>query len=339
MIVVLEDEATQSDLDKIQGRIKELGYTPHLIRGAKKNVVGIVGDLDREELVESLGAYPSIESLIPIQEPYKLVGRGFKDVPTVIEIDQDVVIGGDEIVIMAGPCAVEGEDQIMETAEAVKAGGAKILRGGAFKPRTSPYSFQGLHEKGLKLMRQAADETGLKVVTEVMAPRHVEMVGKYTDIFQIGARNMQNFYLLKEVGNSDIPVMLKRGMNATYKEFLMAAEYIMSQGNYDVILCERGIRTFEDYTRNTLDLVSIPVLKKLSHLPIIIDPSHGTGKRELVEPACKGAVAMDADGLIIEVHPEPAKAYSDGAQSVESDNFTDLIDQLRRVALAVDRDI
>ncbi|MFW5998960.1 MAG: 3-deoxy-7-phosphoheptulonate synthase, partial [Halanaerobiaceae bacterium] len=244
MIVVMEDNADQKDIEEIKDRIKELGYTPHLIRGVKKNVIGIVGDLDREELVESLGAYPSIESLIPIQEPYKLVGRGFKDTPTVINIDNEFTIGGDEIVIMAGPCAVESREQIMETARAVKKAGAKVLRGGAFKPRTSPYSFQGLEEEGLKYLREAADETGLKVITEVMTPRHVDLVGKYTDILQIGARNMQNFYLLKAVGKSEIPVMLKRGMNATYKEFLMAAEYIMSEGNYDVILCERGIRTF-----------------------------------------------------------------------------------------------
>lgn len=337
MIVIMEDGATQQDIDKVQDRIRELGYTPHLIQGVKKNIIGIVGDLDREELVESLGAYPEIESLVPIQKPYKLVGRGFKDAPTVIEIGPDLIIGGEEIVVMAGPCAVEDEEQIMETARTVAAGGAKILRGGAFKPRTSPYSFQGLHERGLKLLRQAADATGLKVITEVMDPRQVELIGNYTDIFQIGARNMQNFYLLKEVGKAEKPVMLKRGMSATYREFLMAAEYIMSQGNYNVILCERGIRTFEDYTRNTLDLMSIPVLDNLSHLPIVVDPSHGTGQRELIEPAARGAVAMGADGLMIEVHPQPARALSDGAQSIESDNFADLMNKLQKIALAVDR--
>ncbi len=339
MIVVMEDDATQKDIELVQERIKELGYEPHIIHGELKNIIGIVGDLDREELVESLGAYPKIERLVPIQEPYKLVGRGFKKRPSKIEIGEDLVIGDKQIIIMAGPCAVENEEQIMSVAQAVKEGGAHILRGGAFKPRTSPYSFQGLHKKGLELIKRAALKYDLKVITEIMAAEDVDLVGEYTDIYQIGARNMQNFNLLKKIGQTRLPVMLKRGLNATYKEFLMAAEYIMSEGNYQVILCERGIRTFENYTRNTLDLVSIPVLKKLSHLPVVIDPSHGTGHRSLVEPAARGAVAMGADGLMIEVHPEPFKALSDGAQSIKNEDFPEIINRLKKIAQSVDRTI
>lgn len=339
MIIVMNDNARSDDIEKVVERVKELGYTPHLSQGTKKTIIGIIGDLDREELIDSLGAYPGIEKLVPILEPYKLVSRTFKDNSSVIKIDNDIVIGGKNILLMAGPCAVESEEQVMKTARAVKNAGATVLRGGAFKPRTSPYSFQGLHEEGLKLLKMAANETGLKVITEVMDPRDVDLVGQYADIYQIGARNMQNFFLLKEIGKTEKPVMLKRGMNATYKELLMAAEYIMSEGNYNVILCERGIRTFEGYTRNTLDLVSIPVLKKLSHLPVVIDPSHGTGHWDLVGPAAKGAVAMGADGLIIEVHPEPYKALSDGQQSLKFNNFNDLVKELREIARVVGREI
>ncbi|MDI3546492.1 MAG: 3-deoxy-7-phosphoheptulonate synthase [Halanaerobiales bacterium] len=339
MIIVMRDNAREKEIQQVVERIKELGYTPHPSRGAKKMIIGIIGDLNREELIDSLGAYPGIDKLVPILEPYKLAGRSFKDEPSVIEIAEGVAIGGKEILLMAGPCAVESEEQVISTARAVKRAGARVLRGGAFKPRTSPYSFQGLHEEGLKYLKTAADETGLKVITEVMDPRDVELVGRYTDIFQIGARNMQNFYLLKEVGNTDKPVLLKRGLTATYKEFLMAAEYIMSEGNYNVILCERGIRTFEDYTRNTLDLISIPVLKKLSHLPVVIDPSHGTGHWDLVGPASKGAIAMGADGLLIEVHPEPMKALSDGQQSLKFEKYAELVEQLKDIARAVGRDI
>ncbi|MFW5998344.1 MAG: 3-deoxy-7-phosphoheptulonate synthase [Bacillota bacterium] len=338
MIVIMEDKAKQKHIDKVVKRIEELGYTSHISKGTNKTIIGIIGDLDREELIESLGAYPEIERMVPIQEPYKLAGKSFKKSRSVIDVD-GVKIGGKEIIVMAGPCSVESEEQILSTARAVKKEGAKILRGGAFKPRTSPYSFQGLQKKGLKLLKKASQETGLKIITEVMDPRDVELVGQYTDIFQIGARNMQNFYLLREVGQANKPVMLKRGMNATYKEFLMAAEYIMSEGNYDVLLCERGIRTFEEYTRNTLDLISIPILNKLSHLPVIIDPSHGTGKWELVAPAAKGAVAMGTDGLMIEVHPEPEKALSDGQQSLTFDKFKELIRELSEYAETAGREI
>jgi 3-deoxy-7-phosphoheptulonate synthase len=339
MIVVMKNNASKKETENIVGRIKELGYQTHFSKGTKKTIIGIIGELNREELIDSLGAYPGIDRLVPILEPYKLAGRSFKDSNSVIKIDDDVLIGNNNILLMAGPCAVENENQVLTTAKAVKKAGAKVLRGGAFKPRTSPYSFQGLFEDGLKLLKMAADETNLKVITEVMDPRDVELVGKYSDIYQIGARNMQNYFLLKEVGRIQKPVLLKRGMSATYKELLMAAEYIMSEGNYNVILCERGIRTFEDYTRNVLDLVSIPVIKKLSHLPIVIDPSHGTGKWDLVGPAAKGAVAMGADGLIIEVHPEPGKALSDGQQSLKPDKFFDLVNELRSIARSIGRDI
>lgn len=339
MIIVMKDNASEDQVKKVVARVEELGYTPHPSRGAQKMIIGIIGDLNREELIDSLGAYPGIDKLVPIMEPYKLVGRSFKKGQTVIKLPENAVIGDKKIMIMAGPCAVESEEQVMTTAKNIKEIGATVLRGGAFKPRTSPYSFQGLHEDGLKILRKAANETGLSVITEVVDPRDVELVGNYTDIFQIGARNMQNFFLLKEVGKANKPVLLKRGMSSTYKEFLMAAEYIMSEGNYDVMLCERGIRTFEDYTRNTLDLVSIPVLKKLSHLPVVIDPSHGTGHWDLVGPAASGAVAMGADGLIIEVHPEPTKALSDGQQSLKFDKFASLVNNLKKIASAVGREI
>lgn len=339
MIIVMRDDATQEEIKQVMSRVEELGFTTHPSRGAKKMIIGIIGDLNREELIESLGAYSGIDKLVPILDPYKLVGRTFSEDPTVIEIKEGLSIGDKKIMIMAGPCAVENEEQVRVTAEKIKEYGATVLRGGAFKPRTSPYSFQGLEEEGLKILRRVGNETGLAVITEVVDPRDVELVGNYTDIFQIGARNMQNFFLLKEVGKTRKPVLLKRGLSATYNEFLMAAEYIMSEGNYNVILCERGIRTFENYTRNTLDLVSIPVLKKLSHLPVVIDPSHGTGHWDLVAPAAKGAVAMGADGLIIEVHPEPTKAMSDGQQSLKFEKFASLVEELKKIAAAVDREL
>lgn len=339
MIIVMRDSANEEQVKHVVARVEELGYTSHPSRGAKKMIIGIIGDLNKEELIDSLGAYPGIDKLVPIMEPYKLVGRSFKKEQSIIEIGDNTSIGDKKVLVMAGPCAVESKEQLMLTAKKIKESGATVLRGGAFKPRTSPYSFQGLEEEGLKLLRKAANETSLSVITEVVDPRDVELVGNYTDIFQIGARNMQNYFLLKEVGKTQKPVLLKRGLSATYNEFLMAAEYIMSEGNYNVILCERGIRTFEDYTRNTLDLVSIPVLKKLSHLPIVIDPSHGTGHWDLVAPAAKGAVAMGADGLIVEVHPEPTKAYSDGQQSLKFDKFDNLMNELKNIAFAVEREV
>ena len=340
MIIVMRDDATQEEIKQVMGRVEErLGSTTHPSRGAKKMIIGVIGDLNRQELMDSLGAFPGIEKLVPILEPYKLAGRTFREDRSVIEIKEGLSIGDKKIIIMAGPCAVESEEQIRLTAEKVKEAGATVLRGGAFKPRTSPYSFQGLEEEGLKILRRVANETGLAVITEVVDPRDVELVGNYTDIYQIGARNMQNFFLLREVGKTNKPVLLKRGLSATYNEFLMAAEYIMAEGNYNVILCERGIRTFETYTRNTLDLVSIPVLKKLSHLPVVIDPSHGTGHWDLVAPAARGAVAMGADGLIIEVHPDPTKALSDGQQSLKVEKFAFLMEEIKKLALAVEREV
>lgn len=339
MIIVMRDDATQEEIKQVMGRVEELGFTTHPSRGAKKMIIGVIGDLKRQELMDSLGAFPGIEKLVPILEPYKLAGRTFREDRSVIEIKEGLSIGDKKIIIMAGPCAVESEEQIRLTAEKVKEAGATVLRGGAFKPRTSPYSFQGLEEEGLKILRRVANETGLAVITEVVDPRDVELVGNYTDIYQIGARNMQNFFLLREVGKTNKPVLLKRGLSATYNEFLMAAEYIMAEGNYNVILCERGIRTFETYTRNTLDLVSIPVLKKLSHLPVVIDPSHGTGHWDLVAPAARGAVAMGADGLIIEVHPDPTKALSDGQQSLKVEKFAFLMEEIKKLALAVEREV
>lgn len=339
MIIVMRDDATQEEIKQVMGRVEELGFTTHPSLGAKKMIIGVIGDLKRQELMDSLGAFPGIEKLVPILEPYKLAGRTFREDRSVIEIKEGLSIGDKKIIIMAGPCAVESEEQIRLTAEKVKEAGATVLRGGAFKPRTSPYSFQGLEEEGLKILRRVANETGLAVITEVVDPRDVELVGNYTDIYQIGARNMQNFFLLREVGKTNKPVLLKRGLSATYNEFLMAAEYIMAEGNYNVILCERGIRTFETYTRNTLDLVSIPVLKKLSHLPVVIDPSHGTGHWDLVAPAARGAVAMGADGLIIEVHPDPTKALSDGQQSLKVEKFAFLMEEIKKLALAVEREV
>lgn len=339
MIIVMKDNAKQEDINLILNRIDELGYQAHLSQGINKTIIGLIGDLNREELIESLGAYPGIERMVPILEPYKLAGNTFKENRSVIDIGDDIKIGDKKIVIMAGPCAVESEEQINLLANKIKKANVEILRGGAFKPRTSPYSFQGLHEQGLKFLQTAAQANNLKVVTEIMDARDLELIAKYTDVLQIGARNMQNFLLLKEVGKTNIPVLLKRGLCSTYKDLLMAAEYIMSEGNHNVILCERGIRTFEDYTRNTLDLVSIPVLKKLSHLPIVIDPSHGTGHWDLVEPAAKGAVAMGADGLMIEIHPEPARAMSDGQQSLKPDKFLSLVKDLRAIAEVVGREI
>jgi 3-deoxy-7-phosphoheptulonate synthase len=272
---------------------------------------------------------PGVESVIPILQPFKLVGRELKKGKTIIQMD-GLTIGGDQFVVMAGPCSVEYREQILTTAEKVKAAGAKILRGGAYKPRTSPYDFQGLEEEGLKLLAEAREKTGLKIVTEIITTENIDLVNEYTDIFQVGARNMQNFALLKRLGRMRKPVLLKRGMMSTLKELLMSAEYVVSQGNPDVILCERGIRTFETYTRNTLDIAAVPALKQLSHLPVIVDPSHGTGKRSLIAPVSRAAVAVGADGLIVEVHPNPEEAFSDGQQSLLPEEFSALMQGVRK---------
>ncbi|ADL12555.1 3-deoxy-7-phosphoheptulonate synthase [Acetohalobium arabaticum] len=335
MVIVMEDNATERQIENVIKRVEELGFEPHLSQGDVKTIIGVIGE-NKYEAMESIASLRGIEKVVEITKPYKLSGKQFKKEPTVVDVD-GVKVGGESVTVMAGPCAVESKEQLFEAAEVVKENGAQILRGGAYKPRTSPYSFQGLKEKGLKFLAEARERTGLKIVTEVMDTRSVELVAKYADIFQIGARNMQNYPLLREVGKADKPVLLKRGMTATYKELLLSAEYVMAGGNHDVILCERGIRTFSEYTRNTVDISTIPVIKELSHLPIIVDPSHGTGKWSLVDSVSKGAIAAGADGLLIEVHPDPATALSDGPQSLTPTNFAKLMDEMQPIAEAVNK--
>ena len=337
MFITLKPGTTKQGIDHVIEKIKSLGFTPHVSKGAERTVIGVIGEnaiLTRD----TFEAMFMVESITPITKPYKLVSREFKKENTVIQVG-NLEIGGNKIVIMAGPCSVEKRDLLLDIAKKVKKNGATVLRGGAFKPRTSPYAFQGLGEKGLKYLAEARKATGLLIVTEVMDTRQVDLIARYADILQVGARNMQNFDLLKEVGQTKKPVMLKRGMSSTIKELLMSAEYILSRGNYNVMLCERGIRTFEDSTRFTLDLNAIPVIKELSHLPVIVDPSHGTGVRKYVLPMSKAAIACGADGLILEVHTEPEKAFSDGAQSLLPEDFTELMEELKPVAKAVGRTI
>ncbi len=337
MIIVMKANATQDQVDHVVQRVESLGLKTMVSRGVERTIIGVIGD-ESLLLGQPIEACPGVEKVMPVMAPYKLVSREFKPESTVIRV-KDVEIGGDKIVLMAGPCSIEGLDRLRDIARAVKSAGAVILRGGAFKPRTSPYSFQGLGEEGLKYMRQVADELGLVTISEVMEPRQVELVSRYVDILQIGARNMQNFNLLKEVGQVKKPVMLKRGLCATIKEWLMSAEYILKEGNFEVILCERGIRTFEQHTRNTLDINAIPAVKLLSHLPVIVDPSHGTGKRELIKAVSMAGVAAGADGLMIEVHTCPEEALSDGAQSLTPEMFQELVRDVRKVAQAVGRDL
>ncbi len=336
MIIVMRAGAPEEQLQEVIRRITELGYQSHVIRGTQRSVVGAVGDERGKARLQSLESLPGVESVVPILQPFKLASREVKPEKTIIKMG-DLKIGGDRLTIIAGPCSVESEAQILETAVAVKEAGAHILRGGAFKPRTSPYAFQGLEEEGLKLLAQAREKTGLYIVTEVINPKDVELVGSYADILQVGARNVQNFALLRTVGEVKKPVLLKRGMATTIKEFLMSAEYVLSQGNYEVILCERGIRTFETETRFTLDLNAVPVLQKLTHLPIFVDPSHGTGHWEYVAPMAKAAIASGADGLMIEVHMRPEEAFSDGIQSLKPKRFTSLMQELRPFAEAAGR--
>ncbi|TET38614.1 MAG: 3-deoxy-7-phosphoheptulonate synthase [Dehalococcoidia bacterium] len=337
MIVVMKIDSGEKELNEILKRLTKEGFTGHLSRGVERTVIGVVGRT-YPELRDMLELLPGVEEVIPITKPYKLSSREFQPQDTTIKVG-DLNIGGEEVVVMAGPCAVETEEQVVETARAVKAAGANILRGGAFKPSTSPYSFRGLGEDGLKILARAREETGLPIITEVMTPQDVELVSGYADILQVGARNMQNFILLDEVGKARKPVMLKRGMSATIEEWLLSAEYILSQGNRQLMLCERGIRTFETYTRNTMDVSAIPIIEKLSHLPIIADPSHGTGKWHLVAPLALAAVAAGADGLMIEVHPSPDHALKDGAQSLTFENFQRLMAQVVAVAASVGRKI
>jgi len=327
MIIVMKTGAPKDQVEHVIGRIRELGYTPHPIYGEQKTVIGAIGDERGKFRLESLAGMPGVETVMPILTPYKLVGRDLKQDRTIIRIGGHTV-GGSQFMLIAGPCSVESREQILTVAKAVKKAGAQYLRGGAFKPRTSPYAFQGLEEDGLKMLKEASDSTGLKIVTEVITPTDVPLVNKYADILQVGARNMTNYALLKDLGKIDKPVILKRGMSATVQDLLMSAEYIASEGNQNVILCERGIRTFETATRNTLDLSVVPLLKERSHLPIVVDPSHGTGIRSLVAPMAKAAAAGGADGLMIEVHPDPEKAFSDGAQSLLPEEFAALVKEL-----------
>ncbi len=328
MIISMRPHASRTEIDHVCERIREFGYRVHSIVGEERVVIGVVGTGDVTAALESLEATNGVERAVRISAPYKFVSKEFKKEHTQMRV-HGVEIGGDDLVVMAGPCSVESERQIMETAEGVAAAGAKILRGGAFKPRTSPYDFQGLELEGLKLLAKARQATGLAIITEVMSDRDVELVAEYADIMQIGARNMQNFALLKTLGKCGRPVLLKRGMSSTIKELLMSAEYITAHGNPDVLLCERGIRTFETATRNTCDIAAIPVLNELTHLPVILDPSHATGKRSLVPALARAAVAIGADGLIVEVHPCPEKAVSDGAQSLTLPQFRAMMSDLK----------
>lgn len=339
MIIVMKRSATAEQVDAVVARIEELGLRPHLSQGEEKTIIGAIGD-DRGVVKERLTALTGVESIIPILKPYKLASREFKSTPTKIDLNGNgSEIGNGNIVVMAGPCAVESYEQVHAAAVAAKEAGARVLRGGAFKPRTSPYSFQGLGRNGLKILARVRDEVGLPIVTECLSQDDVELVAEFSDIIQIGARNMQNFAMLERLGRQPRPLLLKRGMVSTVEELLMSAEYILSNGNYNVILCERGIRTFETSTRNTCDISAVPVLKSLTHLPVIVDPSHSTGERHLVGPVSLAAIAAGADGLIIEIHPNPDKALCDGRQSLFLDQFADLMSQVASVAGAVGRTV
>ena len=336
MIIVMRTAAQQADIEDVVGRLKQVGLSAHLSGGEERTVIGVIGTHFPEGLRDHLEAIEAVESVTRITRPYKLASREWKDSQTEVKVD-GFWVGGSNFVVMAGPCSVESKEQLFTTARGVRASGASVLRGGAFKPRTSPYAFQGLGREGLELLAAAREQTGMPVVTEVLEPGEVSLVAEYADILQIGTRNMQNFPLLKEVGRTDKPVLLKRGLSATIEEWLMAAEYVMAGGNFRVILCERGIRTFETAVRNTLDLSAIPVLKRLTHLPVIVDPSHAAGKRYLVKPLALAAAAVGADGLIIEVHPTPDTAMSDGPQSLTLEDFDDLMGSLQPILSAVGR--
>jgi 3-deoxy-7-phosphoheptulonate synthase len=338
MVVVMQSEASEEQVQKVIDRLVALGFDIHRSTGVSQTVLGAVGvrpDFDPRD-IEIL---PGVREVVRITQPYKLASRVFRPEGTVVELPRGVRVGGPEVVVAAGPCAVESAEQIELIAANVAKAGARLLRGGAFKPRSSPYSFQGMGEEGLRLLRAAGDKHGLGVVSEVMDPSQIDLMLPYVDVLQVGARNMQNYHLLRALGTTDKPVLLKRGMSATIEEWLLSAEYIMSGGNYNVILCERGIRAFETYTRNTLDIAAIPVIKKLSHLPILADPSHGTGRRDKVAPMARAAVAAGTDGLLLEVHNDPEHALSDGAQSLYFEQFEKLMEQLRMIAPAVGRSI
>jgi 3-deoxy-7-phosphoheptulonate synthase len=330
MIIVLRPNSTDEQIKHVVDRIEELGFVPHVSKGVARTIIGVIGD-EQKLQAEPLQAIEGVENVVPIMKPYKLASREFRPEESVFDI-KGVKVGGGHLAMIAGPCAIESEERLFEIAELVRDAGANILRGGAFKPRTSPYSFQGMGEEGLRILKAAGERFGMPVVTEVMDPRQVDLVEKYTDIFQIGARNMQNFDLLKEIGKTRTPVLLKRGMSATVKDLLMSAEYVMAQGNLQVILCERGVRSFEESTRNMLDLSAVPNVKGLSHLPIIVDPSHATGRPDLIPAMSRASIAAGADGVHIEVHSCPEKALSDGPQALLPQQYEQLMDDLRRLA-------
>ena len=337
MIIVMSPSATKENLEKVIKKVESAGLRTHISEGEEVTIVGVIGDQKKIANLE-MNMMEGVEKTVRITEKYKLVSRNFHPEDTIVDVD-GVKVGGKQIVVMAGPCSVESIEQLREAAKAVKAGGAQFLRGGAFKPRTSPYDFQGLAEDGLKMLRQVADEEGLKVVTEIVDKDDLELVGKYADLYQVGARNMQNFQLLKALGKANKPFMLNLGLWATSSEWLNAAEYIMAGGNEQVILCERGIRTYDTFTRNTLDLSAVAAVKELSHLPIIVDPSHGTGRWQMVQPMARAAVAAGCDGLIIEVHPHPEVALSDGDQSLTPKNFNRLMEDLGKIAAVMERTV
>lgn len=337
MIIVMNQNATQEEIKKVIDKLTDTGLKAHVSEGSTRTIIGVIGD--KKVIAElPVEAMAGVEKTVSVTESYKLVGRDFKQEDTIIDVD-GVQIGGQQLTVMAGPCAVESREQLLESAHIVKAAGAQFLRGGAYKPRTSPYAFQGLEKQGLEFLAEAREKTGLKIVTEVVDVESVATVSAYADVLQIGARNMQNFQLLKAVGRTNKPVLLKRGLAATINEWLNAAEYIMNEGNYNVALCERGIRTFEDYTRNTLDLSAVAAVKSLSHLPIIVDPSHGTGKWKLVRPMSRAAIAGGADGLMIEVHPDPSRALSDGKQSLTPENFSLVMQEIAQIGAVVGKSL
>lgn len=337
MVVVMEEGATSAQVERVVAHLEQMGFAVHRSLGAKRMVLGVVGECPRAD-PDIVQLFDGVQEVVQVSEPYKLASRAFRPQGTIVTLD-DVRIGGDEVIVMAGPCSAESEEQVHASAAAVRRAGAKVLRGGAFKPRSSPYSFQGLGEEGLRMLRDAAGAQNMKLVSEVMDTSQIDTLARYADILQVGARNMQNFSLLRELGKIRKPVLLKRGIAATIEEWLLSAEYLLGGGNMDVILCERGIRTFETYTRNTLDICAIPIVKKLSHLPIFVDPSHGTGRRDKVAPMARAAVAAGADGLIIEVHVDPDRALSDGAQSLFPSQFDRLMAELRTIAPAIGRSI
>jgi len=338
MLVLMKLHATQEEVDAVCRKIKSMGFKPHAIPGSMRTAIGITGNQGPIEAA-AFESLPGVGECVPVSKPYKLVGRELKEETTIIDLGDGVRIGGPELAVIAGPCAVENREQARAIAAAVSSAGARLFRGGAYKPRTSPYSFQGLAEEGLKILAEVRKDFGLKIVTEAIDVESVELVEQYSDVIQIGARNMQNFSLLKRAGRARRPVLLKRGISATLDELLMAAEYILSEGNYNVILCERGIRTFTDHTRNTLDLSVIPAVQRLSHLPIIVDPSHGTGRREKVIPLSRAAIAVGADGLIVEVHHQPEAALSDGTQSIEPPEFEQLMKEIGQIASVLGRSV